>query len=337
MPISSVTGAGGPNAPISVVIPFYRDQARLRRALRSVECQTLQPCEVVLVDDGSPEPLPSDATHLTVPVRVVSHDRNRGIPAARNSGVQAARGEWIAFLDQDDQWAPHKLARQWRCLQNEPDPQRTVVFGRCLVAPEGNAPQGWVFPSTAAVARLHQNRRNCARELMLRGNIVPFVTLLVHQSVWRRYGALDENLRGGSDDFELVLRLAAEGLRFRCADFPAAPARYSAIHYLTGQNFSDPEKFFADEVALLRDLCGRYPALTPLHDRSLARTHYRLARSYDVGGAPQRALAHHQRARSLDPFWLAPRIAVALHHAPPPLSGWLAAGRRIARWLRGGA
>ncbi|MBW3629359.1 MAG: glycosyltransferase family 2 protein [Gemmatimonadetes bacterium] len=338
MPGSSFAASARRDASISVVVPFYQGQAWLERALRSIERQTLQPREIVLVDDGSPEPLRVDvrAENVATPVRVVRHPRNRGIPAARNSGVKAASSEWIAFLDQDDEWTPDKLERQWHCLQGEADPERTLVFGRCLVAPEAALEGGRLFPSAAAIARIGDGSRGTAGELMLRGNVVPFITLLVHRSVFERYGALDETLTGGSDDYEFVLRLAAEGLSFRCADPPHEAGRYSAVHYLTGRNYSDPERFFANEVALLQVLCDRYPTLAPLYERSLARAHYRLARAYDGAGVPRRALEHHRTARALDPYWLAPWAAVAIHHAPSPLADWLAAGRGIARRLRGG-
>jgi glycosyltransferase involved in cell wall biosynthesis len=324
-----------PGAPVSVVIPYYRGEERLARALRSVERQTLRPREIVLVDDGSPQPLRPEtyAAEVTVPLRVVTHPRNRGIPAARNSGVRAAAGEWIAFLDQDDEWSPGKLERQWRCLREAPRPELTVVYGRCRVAREAAPGDGWLHPPAAAVAR---TERNPAMTLMLDGNVVPWITLLLHRGVFERHGALDEALTGGSDDYELVLRLAAEGLAFRCADEPRGGG-HSAAHYLTGSNYSDPERFFADEVVLLQALCRRYPALEPLREKSLARAHYRLARSYDGSGAPDRALSHHRMARALDPSWPAPWAALAIHHAPGALAGWLALARGSARRLRGRA
>lgn len=320
------------SAPISVVIPFYRGEARLARALRSVERQTLRPREIVVVDDGSPHPPRVDGVDAALPVRVVTHPRNRGIPAARNSGVRAASGEWIAFLDQDDEWGRDKLERQWRLLRDSPRPERTVVFGRCRVAAEAAPQEGWLFPPAAAVTRVE---RNAAVTLMLRGNVVPFITLLVHRGALERFGALDETLTGGSDDYELVLRLAAEGLAFRCSDAPREGG-HSAAHYLTGSNYSDPERFFADEVVLLQALCRRYPAVAPLREKSLARAHYRLARALDGAGDPQRALSHHRMARALDPYWLAPRGALAIHHAPGALAGWLAGARGSLRRLRGG-
>jgi GT2 family glycosyltransferase len=163
--------------------------------------------------------------------------------------------------------------------------------------------------------------------------VVPFVTLLVHRGVFGRHGPLDETLTGGSDDYEFVLRLAAEGLAFRCADHGGG--RYSAVHYVTGCNYSDPERFFADESVLLRVLSRRYPALAALYDKSLARAHYRLARSFDRAGVRHQALTHHRMARLLDPYWLAPWAALAIHHSPPPVAYPLAAARVIARTLRG--
>lgn len=325
----------GSTPRISVVIPFYRGEARLGRALRSVARQTLQPLEIVLVDDGSPVALQVDAycADAAIPLNVVRHPLNRGIPAARNSGIRSSKGDWIAFLDQDDEWAPDKLERQWRFLRAARSPQRTVAFGRCLVVSEAAPGEGRLFPSRKAISRVEAGGGSSAAALMLLGNIVPFVTLLVHRSVFDHLGALDETLAGGADDYELVLRLAAEGLSFQCADRPGVPARYSAVHYLTGNNYSDPERFFADEIMLLDAMGRRYPALQRLHRKGLARTHYRLARSYDTVGASRRALSHHRTARGLDPYWIAPWGALVMHHAPPSVAKLLAA---VRGWLSRG-
>jgi glycosyltransferase involved in cell wall biosynthesis len=91
----------------SVVIPTYGRPEFLAEAVASVLAQTFADFECVVVDDASPEPavLPADPR-----VRLVRRDRNGGPPAARNTGMDDARGTYIAFLDDDDVWAPDRLA-----------------------------------------------------------------------------------------------------------------------------------------------------------------------------------------------------------------------------------
>src|SRR5712672_1924489 len=95
---------------ISVVIPIHNRQALGERALRSAVAQGIDGMEVVVVDDYSQTPfgLPPDITGRA-DVRVIRHSENRGAAAARNTGVEAARGGWVAFLDSDDYWLADTL------------------------------------------------------------------------------------------------------------------------------------------------------------------------------------------------------------------------------------
>ncbi|MCP3460065.1 glycosyltransferase family 2 protein [Bradyrhizobium sp. CCGUVB23] len=98
---------------VSVVIPTYNRADRLEGAIRSALAQNPKPLEIIIVDDGSSD-LP-DVTWLTdidPCVRVIRHERNRGGNVARNTGIDAARGDLVALLDADDRWFPNKLAIQ---------------------------------------------------------------------------------------------------------------------------------------------------------------------------------------------------------------------------------
>jgi glycosyltransferase involved in cell wall biosynthesis len=99
---------------VTVVIPT-RDRWSLlsRTALRAAVAQSGVDLEIIVVDDGSSEEAPDDLPGLDDPrVRRVRHVEPRGVAAARNAGLREARGEWIAFLDDDDVWSPQKLRRQ---------------------------------------------------------------------------------------------------------------------------------------------------------------------------------------------------------------------------------
>jgi glycosyltransferase involved in cell wall biosynthesis len=102
---------------VSVVIPTHDRCRRLLLALRSVLCQRDVNLEVVVVDDGSRDDTHKMVTHLGEPrVRLVRNESPQGESAARNRGLAEARGVWIAFLDDDDLWAPHKLGRQLQAV-----------------------------------------------------------------------------------------------------------------------------------------------------------------------------------------------------------------------------
>jgi glycosyltransferase involved in cell wall biosynthesis len=98
-----------PSAGVSVIIPSHNRPALLQDALSSVLDQTLPPAEIIVVDDASSPPVSLPASRNGIPLKLLRHEQARGGAAAKNTGVQAARGELIAFLDDDDLWAPTYL------------------------------------------------------------------------------------------------------------------------------------------------------------------------------------------------------------------------------------
>ncbi|MCP3460035.1 glycosyltransferase family 2 protein [Bradyrhizobium sp. CCGUVB23] len=100
-------------ASVSVVIPIYNCTERIEGAIRSALDQAPRPLEIIVVDDASTDSFDRDAIAAIDPrIRVIRHETNRGGGAARNTGIDAARGELIAFLDSDDRWLPDKLKLQ---------------------------------------------------------------------------------------------------------------------------------------------------------------------------------------------------------------------------------
>jgi glycosyltransferase involved in cell wall biosynthesis len=102
---------------ISVIIPLYNRREEIGRAIASALCQTQAPHEIVVVDDCSSDDSVAVVAALDEPrIRLLRHERNRGASAARNTGIAAATGDWIALLDSDDEWEPEKLERQRAAL-----------------------------------------------------------------------------------------------------------------------------------------------------------------------------------------------------------------------------
>ena len=101
---------------VSVVIPTHDRPRLVQRAIRSVLAQVGVDLDIVVVDDGSDPAVPC---HADPRVRVLRNQGARGVAAARNLGVEAATGDWVAFLDDDDLWGPRKLISQIHAAKSE--------------------------------------------------------------------------------------------------------------------------------------------------------------------------------------------------------------------------
>src|SRR5690349_17735421 len=102
-----------PAPTYSVIIPAFNAAATVGRAIDSAVSQTLPPVEVIVVDDGSRDDTFSAASKFGGNVKVI-RQTNAGPGAARNRAVSESTGEWLAFLDADDSWLPHKMERQFK-------------------------------------------------------------------------------------------------------------------------------------------------------------------------------------------------------------------------------
>lgn len=110
-----------PTAGVSVIIPSHNRPALLQEALSSVLGQTLPPAEIIIVDDASAPPVSLPASRNGVPLRLLRHEQVRGGAAAKNTGAQAAQGKLMAFLDDDDLWAPTYLEHATALLARHGD------------------------------------------------------------------------------------------------------------------------------------------------------------------------------------------------------------------------
>lgn len=136
---------------ISVVIPTFNRFETLPRALDSVLSQTLVVDEIVVVDDGSTDQTSSVLKSKYPEVQYI-HQKNQGVSAARNTGIEFSSQPWIAFLDSDDEWLPNKLQIQIDALSKNPEYQVChtdeiwVRNGRRVNPMKKHAkPNGWIF------------------------------------------------------------------------------------------------------------------------------------------------------------------------------------------------
>lgn len=185
-------------ATISVVIPFFNEPANLAAALASVAAQTLQPLEILVVDDGAPV-----APDVQAPVRLLKTGRNLGPAAARNLGVAAACGRFIAFLDADDLWLPDKLRVQAAAALARPDPDACV----CVAQTFERWPQG-----DRRRARWRPQEEALGDYLFVNSGLMQTSSLFVATKLARAH-PFDERLRQ-YEDLALLLDLERGGADF---------------------------------------------------------------------------------------------------------------------------
>lgn len=190
---------------LSVVIPAFNAATTIRSAVRSTLTQTVPVLEVIVVDDGS-----TDATAEVVAgiddarVRLVSR-ANGGPSAARNAGIAAARGEWVAFLDSDDLWLPRYVETATAALSAAPNPGFAYTDAYVFDAGRGQVKQG------SAMDALDPPPPDRASFLaaLLRRNFV-FTSATVPAAVLSAVGGYDEALTL-SEEYDLWLRILVAG------------------------------------------------------------------------------------------------------------------------------
>jgi len=115
---------------VSVIIPTYNREDTVVRAIESVLDQTHEEIECIIVDDGSKDGTASILESYEDPrIRYIHHKANKGVSAARNTGIEEAQGEYIAFLDSDDKWEDEKIEKQLDYLQSKPNSWKIVYCG----------------------------------------------------------------------------------------------------------------------------------------------------------------------------------------------------------------
>lgn len=185
----------GPDIVVSVVIPAYNAGNFIRQTVTSALQQTFSSLEILVIDDGSAEPV--DWIVELDPARVRYHFKPNGGPSsARNLGARMARGRLLAFLDADDLWMPDKLRSQVAAL--EARPRAAFAYGAFNSIDE----QGNPVPRPA---RVRPSGDISAALFMY--NFVTTSSVLVRRDVFLEMGGFDESLVW-SEDYDLWIRLA---------------------------------------------------------------------------------------------------------------------------------
>ena len=183
---------------VSIIIPTHNRVSLMREAVDSVLAQTFTNWELLIMDDGS-----ADKTKTVGPLFAQGDARiryvrqpNQGLPATRNRAIRMARGAFVAFLDDDDRWAPHKLERQLAVLEQEPE----VGLVTC---------RAWIINETGKVVGQGEDVDDepSFKSLVERGCMANSPSsVVVRRACFDRVGLFDPRYLAG--DYELYLRLS---------------------------------------------------------------------------------------------------------------------------------
>jgi glycosyltransferase involved in cell wall biosynthesis len=194
---------------VSVIVPTRNGARFIAETIESIANQTVAPLEIIVVDDGSTDDSARLALGASRLVRIID-TQDLGPAGARNAGIRAAKGDFLAFLDHDDLWVPDKLAWQLELLANEPESDVCVGKLRSFRGSAGACKPDWL------------------------GEPVPgylTITMLARRAVFETVGLLDAS-RPFSDSAEWFLRAEDAGIQVRLLD------RVTTYHRVHGGNHS---------------------------------------------------------------------------------------------------
>ncbi|MFB6184588.1 MAG: glycosyltransferase family 2 protein [Haloarculaceae archaeon] len=268
-------------ARVSVVVPTYDRPEQLPGAIESALAQTLADVEVVVVDDGSPEPYAADVVaDYPDAVRCLRHERNRGLSAARNTGIEHAEGDFVAFLDDDDRWHPTKLDRQVAALEAAP----AAGMATCLLA--AVSPEGDLLRCEGA-----KPDGDILDAILVRNVVGSPSRVLVEPTVFDAVGTFDESLPT-KQDWDFYVRLCTE-YDVVCVDDVLC---YRTIHPSMSSSPAaareDNRRVIDKHESLVRDR-GRY-------ERTMAAYYANVGRTYLENDRPTEARRYLRKSLAAD-------------------------------------
>jgi glycosyltransferase involved in cell wall biosynthesis len=271
------------NPTVSVVIPTYNRAHLIGRSIRSVLSQTYQDFEIIVVDDASTDNTEEVLRSLgNERIRYIRQEQNKGANAARNTGIKAGRGKYIAFQDSDDIWLPDKLEKQMNVFKTAL-PNVGVVYTGCIRVFGNNI---YYFPSSQITKKdgdIHQ-------QLLIR-NFVGTQSIMAPREYLEKVGMFDENFPR-LQDWELVIRLS-KYYKFKFIDEPLLISPYT------------DDSISADKDALIAALklfIEKYFEELKKNITHLANLYYLLGSTFNSIGDFNNARVHYIKAFKTYPF-----------------------------------
>lgn len=284
----SANGATTAHDPVvSVIIPTWNRAHLMERVIATVQGQTLTELEILIVDDGSTDGTAGVIGAIDEPrIRYIPLDRNGGSGYARNRGLREARGEFVAFLDSDDEWFPEKLRLQVDRIRELPDSVVAIYTGTETI--NGTGDPEYFTPSLRGDLRTPLLERN-----VLHGG---GSSMLIRRSAAERVGAFDLDYPA-IEDYDYWLRLSAVGeidfvpdVLVRYHDAASEGRKSRSLERTTRAR----DVFFAKHSAAMRQAGIAHRFLEESARRLLRRANWQPARAREL---LRRAAAEHRYTR----------------------------------------
>ena len=187
---------------MSVIIPAYNAEKTIRRALESVRLQNYAPIEIIVVNDASHDSTAAVVESFGDPtIALINRLVNGGVSAAMNAGLRRARGEYVAFLDADDEWLPGKLHKQVALISAYPQMTFVSCGGR-FISSSGDVREEFGMKIPAVSSDLWRK--------LLADTYVAKPCVLARRTAFEQAGEFDEKLPVAEDQ-DMWIRLASEG------------------------------------------------------------------------------------------------------------------------------
>lgn len=291
---------------VSVVVGAYNAERWIEETIRSVLRQSYRAYELIVVDDGSTDGTADVARRFGEEVRVI-RKANGGSASARNAGIRASSGKYVAFLDADDLWCPRKLESQIAALET-------------AAAAWGYSDAVFFDSSTGTslyrASQLHELHAGDVLRALVLGNFILTPTVIVRRDVFEVVGLFDETHRI-SEDWDLWLRVAARHAAV-CLRRPLVRVRQ---HPQRKTEAMDLGEALRSRLALVSRAVRDHPQqLAPLYGRAVANVCVGIGRKWldrEERGAARavlgRALRYHPTSVTAWTFWLAtfvPRVVL---------------------------
>ncbi|OYR42852.1 glycosyltransferase family A protein [Halorubrum sp. Hd13] len=296
---------------VSVVIPTYERPEFLPGSIKTAVEQTYDDIEVIVIDDGSKE-LYADkmVSEFSESVSCVRHEDNKGLSAARNTGIRNANGEYIAFLDDDDRWHKTKIARQVEAIKKD----KQVGLVTCLVAsisPDNEI----IYCETSAPDG------DCSEELLIGNSIGTPSRVLVRRKAINDVGAFDESLPT-KQDWDFYMRLCQNWRVGAVEDYLCFRTIHESMSSSPESSKNDNETILDKHKARIRE--------RGLWDLARAEVAERVGRAYLKGGDLKTARQHLRDSVSLDPT-VRRRILLGLSYTHPNIVNRVTALKRAVQ------
>jgi hypothetical protein len=280
---------------VSVIIPSFNHARYIRECIDSVFCQTFKDFEVIVVDDGSSDESLDILRSFGNRIRLIEQS-NRGTQAARNRGLQLAKGKYIALLDSDDGWLPNKLEVQIDALSRQPEIGLLYSFCHTINADGSRRKKEWHYGKPI-------DHPNGALAQLLQECFIPALTVVFRRQCIDEVGYFDEELLG-SGDWDMWIRIAAK-YPIACVNEPLALYR---LHTTNTIKMLFQTKAILTEYEYVLQKAFLLPEVNSLpqkvHNQAWARFHLESAKVEAIGGNARGVGRELKRAVALDPLLL---------------------------------